>query len=107
MKLDEKFNTLKLDHSYCSGVKVCGGKHCIYTKQRVNRCAEHTTMALKLLGPCNCRLVYVYPPDDKNDGRITLNAEGKLHNHTASAEWKIPPKCVERYLKQSMGFKEA
>ena len=51
-------------------------------------------------GPCNCHLVYVYPPDDKKDGRrwvIGLNAEGKgkLHNHAAPAEWKIPPNALE------------
>ena len=103
VKLDEKFTTLKINCSYCSGVKVCGGEGCTYTvstKQRVNRCTEHTTMALIPSGPCNCHLVYVYPPDDKNDGRrwvIALNGEGKgkLHNHPAPAEWKIPPNVLE------------
>ena len=103
VKLDEKFTTLKINRAYCSGVKVCGGEGCTYTvstKQRVNRCTEHTTMALIPSGPCNCHLVYVYPLDDKNDGRrwvIAINSEGKgkLHNHAAPAEWKIPPNVLE------------
>ena len=100
VKLEEKFTTLKMNRSYCSGVKVCGGEGCNYTvstKQRVNRCTQYTTMALILSGPCNCHLVYVYPPDDKKDGRRWVNAEGegKLHNHAAPAEWKIPPNVLE------------
>ena len=101
MKLEEKFTTLKMNRSYCSGVKVCGGEGCNYTvstKQRVNRCTQYTTMALISSSPCNCHLVYVYPPDDRK-GRwvIGLNAEGKgkLHNHAAPAEWKIPPNVLE------------
>ena len=100
VKLEEKFTTLKMNCSYCSGVKVCGGEGCYYTvstKQRVNRCTQRTIMALIPSGPCNCHLVYVYPPDDGCRWVIALDAEGKgkLHNHAAPAEWKIPPNVLE------------
>ena len=58
------------------------------------------TLYLVPSGPCNCHLVYLYPPDDKRDGRqwvIALDAEkkGSLHNHPAPAEWKISPNVLE------------
>ena len=57
---DITVKTLKINRSCCSGVKVCGGEGCNYTvstKQRVNRCTQHTTMSLIPSGPCNCHLV--------------------------------------------------
>lgn len=72
VKLDGKSTALKMNRSYCSGVKMCGGEGCTYTvstKQRVNRCEEHKKMALVPSGCCNCHLVYVYPLDSKTDGR--------------------------------------
>ena len=101
--LDGVITALKVNRSYCSGVKVCGGEGCNYTvstKQRVNRCSEHKTMGLILSGPCNCHLAYVYPSDESNDGRrwvMALNADNKaqLHNHNPPAEWRILPKVVK------------
>ena len=57
-------------------------------------------MGLIPSGPCNCHLVYLYPLNEKKDGRrwfMALNAEkkGNLHNHPAPAEWKIPPNILE------------
>ena len=101
--LDGVITTLKVNRSYCSGVKVCGGEGCSYTvstKQRVNRCSEHTAMGLILSGPCNCHLAYVYPSDELRDGRrwvIALNAgnKGHLHNHDPPAEWRILPNVIK------------
>ena len=48
VKLDGKVTMLRINRSYCSGVKECGGEGCAYTvstKQRVNRCTEHEKMA--------------------------------------------------------------
>lgn len=95
--------TLKVNRSYCSGVKVCGGEGCRYTvstKQRANRCSEHQAMSLILSGPCNCHLAHVYPSDESHDGRrwvMALNAGNKehLHNHDPPAEWRILPNVVK------------
>ena len=60
--------TLLVNRSYCSGIKICGGENCQYavsTKQRLNRCAEHSDMALVPTGPCTCHLAYVYPKNAK------------------------------------------
>jgi len=110
INMDEILTTLKVNRSYCSGVKVCGGEGCTYTvstKQRINRCREHTIMALIPSGPCNCHLAYVYPLDYKNDRRqwiIALNTEGKgkLHNHAVPAEWKIPPNVLKDICNTAM-----
>ena len=103
VNLDGVITTLKVNRSYCSGVKVCGGEGCSYTvstKQRVNRCSEHKAMGLILSGPCNCHLAYVYPSDELHDGRrwvIALNAanKGNLHNHNPPAEWRILPNVIK------------
>ena len=94
-----------MNRSYCSGVKICVGDGCNYavsTKQRINRCSckGHDKMELIPSGPCNCHLAYLYPLDEKNDGHrwiVALSAEkrGKLHNHPAPAEWKIPPNVLQ------------
>ena len=103
--IDGTMTTLKVNRSYCSGVKICAGDGCIYAvlmKQRINRCSckGHDKMGLIPSGPCNCHLAYLYPLDEKNDGRrwiVALSAEkrGKLHNHPAPAEWKIPPNVLQ------------
>ena len=91
------------NRSYCSGVKVCAGERCTYsvsTKQRVNRCTKHKSMALIPSGPCTCYITYVYPKNVQDDGRrwfVVLNAEKKdgVHNHPLPSEWKISPKVLE------------
>ena len=101
--IDGTMTTLKVNRSYCSGVKICGGDGCNYTvstKQRINRCSKHDKMGLIPSGPCNSHLVYLYPLNEKKDGCrwfMALNAEkkGNLHNHPVPAEWKIPPNILE------------
>jgi len=40
-------------------------------KQRTNRCSckDHDKIGLIPSDPCNCHLAYLYPLDEKNDGR--------------------------------------
>ena len=55
--IDRVATSLMANCSYCSGVRVCAGEGCTYfvsTKQRVNCCMDHKSMALIPSGPCPC-----------------------------------------------------
>ena len=94
---------LLANHSYCSGVKKCGKEGCSYvvsTKQKINRCKDHPTMALVSSGPCSCYVVYIYPLNPTEDRRrwfVVFNAEKNdyTHNHPPPSEWKISPVVLQ------------
>ena len=108
--LEEVQTTLVVNRSYCSGVKVCVGDNCQYaisTKQCLNRCAEHSDMALVPTGPCTCHLAYIYPKNATEDGRrwfVALSHEKKenFHNHPLPSEWKIPPHLLQEIQQTAM-----
>ena len=94
---------LLANRSYCSGVKKCGKEGCLYvvsTKQKINRCKDHPTMALVSSGPCSCYVVYIYPLNPTEDRRrwfVVFNAEKNdyIHNHPPPSEWKISPVVLQ------------
>ena len=83
-----------MNQSYCTGVKICDGDNCTYTmttKQNINRCTEHSKMALVPTGACSCHLAYVYPKNMNEDGRrwfVALNCKKSqnIHNHSPPSE---------------------
>ena len=78
--LDGEEITLVANRSYCTGVKICAGDGCTYTvttKQRINRCKEHTKMSLVPSGTCSCHIAYVYPRNYQEDGLLLLTPRAK------------------------------
>ena len=60
--LDGVATSLMANRSYCSGVKVCTGEGCTYsvsTKQRVNHCIDHKSMALIPSGHVHVILLFI------------------------------------------------
>lgn len=52
--------------------EICAGQVCNYTvstKQNINQCKEHPSMALHATGPCCCHIAYIYPKEIDTDGR--------------------------------------
>ena len=102
VNLDGKKLVVITNRSYCSGVKVCAGEGCDYTvstKQKINRCKEHPSMALQPTGPCPCHIVYIYPKELQSDDRrwfIAMNtgSGNSMHNHSAPSEWKVCPRVL-------------
>ena len=90
--IDGVATSFMADRSYCSGVKVCAGERCTYsvsTKQRVNHCTEHNSMALIPSGPCTCYITY---PRNVQDDRNLCGKILRKDNHPLPPEWKISPK---------------
>jgi len=76
--LDGETVTLIANRSYCTGVKICAGDGCTYTvttKQRMNRCKDHTKMSLLPSGSCSCHIAYVYPRNYQEDGLLLLTPQ--------------------------------
>jgi len=102
VELDGKKETLVLNRSYCSGVKMCAHEGCTYTvstKQKINRCTDHESMGLRVTGPCSCHIAYIYPKDAEKDNRrwfVALNSGSSngIHNHPSPSEWKVLPKVL-------------
>ena len=68
--------------------------------KKVNRCTEHSKMALVPTGACSCHLAYVYPKNIIEDGRrwfVALSCEKSqnIHNHSPPSELKILPQVLK------------